>query len=100
MLPRASRCGRRIRSSTTPGRTRLRVRRVSSRATSSSAMVAPNMANLGYSAPAVISELDKFVFKGPHVERGMPDFTGKLKPEEIEKIKASIQGTADAIRPK
>jgi quinohemoprotein ethanol dehydrogenase len=30
----------------------------------------------------------------------MPDFTGKLKPEEIDKIKAFIQGTADAIRPK
>ena len=59
-----------------------------------------NVPNLGYSAPAVISELDKFVFRGPHVERGMPDFTGKLKPEEIEKIKPFIQGTADAIRPK
>ena len=30
----------------------------------------------------------------------MPDFTGKLSPEEVEKIKAFIQGTADAIRPK
>lgn len=59
-----------------------------------------NVTNLGYSATAVISELDKFLFKGPHVESGMPDFTGKLKREEIEKIKAYIQGTADAIRPK
>jgi len=59
-----------------------------------------NVPNLGYSATAVISELDKFVFNSPHVEGGMPDFTGKLKPEEIEKIKAFIQGTADAIRPK
>jgi quinohemoprotein ethanol dehydrogenase len=59
-----------------------------------------NVPNLGYSATAVISELDKFVFNGPHVEGGMPDFTGKLKLEEIEKIKAFIQGTADAIRPK
>jgi quinohemoprotein ethanol dehydrogenase len=31
---------------------------------------------------------------------GMPDFTGKLTPEQLEKIKAFIQGTADAIRPK
>ncbi|AGW89664.1 hypothetical protein N234_06440 [Ralstonia pickettii DTP0602] len=32
--------------------------------------------------------------------RGMPDFTGKLSAEDVEKIKAFIQGTADAIRPK
>ncbi len=31
---------------------------------------------------------------------GMPDFTDKLTPEQVEKIKAFIQGTADAIRPK
>ena len=30
----------------------------------------------------------------------MPDFTGKLKTEDVTKIKAFIQGTADAIRPK
>jgi quinohemoprotein ethanol dehydrogenase len=30
----------------------------------------------------------------------MPDFTGKLTPEEVAKIKAFIAGTADAIRPK
>jgi quinohemoprotein ethanol dehydrogenase len=59
-----------------------------------------NVPNLGYSATEVIADLDKFLFKGPHVERGMPDFTGKLKSEDIEKIKAFIQGTADAIRPK
>ncbi len=34
------------------------------------------------------------------VDQGMPDFTGKLKPEDLEKIKAFIQGTADAVRPK
>ena len=59
-----------------------------------------NVPNLGYSATEVIADLDKFLFKGPHVERGMPDFTGKLKSEDIEQIKAFIQGTADAIRPK
>jgi quinohemoprotein ethanol dehydrogenase len=31
---------------------------------------------------------------------GMPDFTGKLKADDLEKIKAFIQGTADAVRPK
>jgi quinohemoprotein ethanol dehydrogenase len=59
-----------------------------------------NIKNLGYSAAEVISNLDKFVFKGPGTANGMPDFTGKLTPEQVEKIKAFIQGTADAIRPK
>jgi quinohemoprotein ethanol dehydrogenase len=59
-----------------------------------------NVSNLGYSSPAVISGLDSWVFKGPATERGMPDFTGKLTAEQVEKIKAFIQGTADAIRPK
>jgi quinohemoprotein ethanol dehydrogenase len=36
----------------------------------------------------------------PLLSGGMPDFTGELKPEEIEKIKAFIQATVDAIRPK
>ena len=30
----------------------------------------------------------------------MPDFTGKLTAEDAQKLKAFIQGTADAIRPK
>jgi hypothetical protein len=30
----------------------------------------------------------------------LPDFTGKLKDEDVVKIQAFIQGTADAIRPK
>ena len=59
-----------------------------------------NVPNLGYSATTTIANLDQFIFKGPHVQQGMPDFTGLLKADEIEKIKAFIQGTADAIRPK
>ena len=59
-----------------------------------------NVPNLGYSATATIAGLDQFVFSGPHVQGGMPDFTGKLKAGDLEKIKAFIQGTADAIRPK
>ena len=31
---------------------------------------------------------------------GMPDFTGKLTADEVEKIKAFIQATADSIREK
>ena len=56
--------------------------------------------NLGYSTQGTIANLDKFVFGGSLGEKGMPDFTGKLTPDQVEKIKAFIQGTADAIRPK
>ncbi|SEQ84349.1 quinohemoprotein ethanol dehydrogenase [Solimonas aquatica] len=56
--------------------------------------------NLGYVPAAEIENLDKFVFKGPMMPLGMPDFTGKLSKEDVEKIKAFIQGTADAVRPK
>lgn len=59
-----------------------------------------NVKNLGYVSPAMIANLKDFVFKGPHTGRGMPDFSGKLKEDEIVKIQAFIQGTADAIRPK
>ena len=59
-----------------------------------------NVKNLGYSTSAVITGLDQWVFKGPAVATGMPDFTGKLSADQVEKIKAFIQGTADAIRPK
>ncbi|MBT2303932.1 PQQ-dependent dehydrogenase, methanol/ethanol family [Variovorax paradoxus] len=59
-----------------------------------------NIPNLGYMNAAMIENLDKFIFKGPAMERGMPDFSGKLSAEDVEKIKAFIQGTADAIRPK
>ena len=59
-----------------------------------------NIKNLGYSAAEIIANLDKFVFKGPATLNGMPDFTGKLTLEQVEKVKAFIQGTADAIRPK
>ncbi|NDZ14366.1 PQQ-dependent dehydrogenase, methanol/ethanol family [Variovorax sp. WS11] len=59
-----------------------------------------NIPNLGYMNANYIENLDKFIFKGPAMERGMPDFTGKLSAEDVEKIKAFIQGTADAIRPK
>jgi len=40
------------------------------------------------------------VFKGPFREHGMRDFTGELKEEDVVKIQAFIQNTADAIRPK
>jgi quinohemoprotein ethanol dehydrogenase len=59
-----------------------------------------NIPNLGYMHSALIENLDQIVFQGAAMSRGMPDFTGKLSLEDVEKIKAFIQGTADAIRPK
>ena len=47
-----------------------------------------------------IANLKDFVFKGPFRDQGMPDFTGKLTEEDMVKMQAFIQGTADAIRPK
>ncbi|RCW67329.1 PQQ-dependent dehydrogenase, methanol/ethanol family [Pseudorhodoferax soli] len=59
-----------------------------------------NIPNLGYMDAAFIENLDKFVFKGPAMARGMPDFTGKLSMTDVDAIKAFIQGTVDAVRPK
>ncbi len=59
-----------------------------------------NIPNLGYRDASVIENLDKFVFKGPSMNKGMPDFTGKLTTADVEALKAFIQGTADAVRPK
>jgi quinohemoprotein ethanol dehydrogenase len=59
-----------------------------------------NIPNLGYVDVDAIAKLDKAVLSKPFADLGMPDFTGKLKPEDLEKITAFIQGTADAIRPK
>ena len=59
-----------------------------------------NVRNLGYVSKESIVNLKDFVFKGPTRDQGMPDFTGRLKDEDIPKLQAFIQGTADAIRPK
>ncbi|HEY6177991.1 MAG TPA: PQQ-dependent dehydrogenase, methanol/ethanol family [Kofleriaceae bacterium] len=59
-----------------------------------------NIPNLGYVKPEIITELDKYVFNGPYAKDGMPDFTNRLKPADLDKLRAFIQGTADAIRPK
>lgn len=58
-----------------------------------------NLPNLGYVDKAIIDNLDKFIFNGPFTSMGMPDFTGKLTQDDVEKLKAFIQGTADAVRP-
>jgi quinohemoprotein ethanol dehydrogenase len=59
-----------------------------------------NIPNLGYVDADSIAKLEDAVFSKEFAELGMPDFTGKLKSEDVEKIKAFIQGTADAVRPK
>jgi quinohemoprotein ethanol dehydrogenase len=59
-----------------------------------------NIKNLGYISSEMLANLQTMVFKGPFVSQGMPDFTGKLTPEQVTKIQAFIQGTADAVRPK
>ena len=59
-----------------------------------------NISNLGYMSADVLSHLDAMLFNGPLVSQGMPDFTGKLSAGDIDRIKAYIQGTVDAIRPK
>jgi len=58
-----------------------------------------NLPNLGYVDKAIIENLDKFLFNGPFTSMGMPDFTGKLTADDVTKLKAFIQGTADAVRP-
>jgi len=57
-----------------------------------------NIHNLGYVSPEVLASLDSHLFNGPMVNQGMPDFTGKLHQDEVDKIKAYIQSSADAAR--
>ncbi len=57
-----------------------------------------SLPNLGYSSPELISHLERIVFNGPFQAAGMPDFSGRLKPEDVDKLKAFIQGTADQVR--
>jgi quinohemoprotein ethanol dehydrogenase len=59
-----------------------------------------NIKNLGYIPTDMLANLGAVLFKGPFVEQGMPDFTGKLSADDVAKIQAFIQGTADAIKPK
>ncbi len=59
-----------------------------------------NIPNLGYSDPRVITNLQATVLSGALASRGMPNFQGKLSEADVDKIKAFVQGTADAVRPK
>ena len=59
-----------------------------------------NIPNLAYVGREKIEQLDRMVFAGPFMDKGMPDFTGRISADDVTKIKAFIQGTADAVRPK
>ena len=54
--------------------------------------------NLGYSTAAVLNNANAWVLEGAAEERGMPAFA-HLDDEDVKKIIAFVQGTADAIRP-
>lgn len=54
--------------------------------------------NLGYSRPEVIQNLQTYVLEGPLTSRGMPNFSGRLTNEDVEKIKAFIQVAAESYR--
>jgi quinohemoprotein ethanol dehydrogenase len=59
-----------------------------------------NIKNLGYVPAEEIANLKDILFKGPFLDQGMPDFTGKLSEDDVVKIQAFIQGTADTVRSK
>jgi quinohemoprotein ethanol dehydrogenase len=59
-----------------------------------------NIRNLAYVGADRITHLKDIVFSGALNSQGMPDFTGKLKDDDVVKIIAFIQGVADSIRPK
>ncbi|HAS40069.1 MAG TPA: PQQ-dependent dehydrogenase, methanol/ethanol family [Microscillaceae bacterium] len=56
-----------------------------------------NIPNLGYSAPAIIANMKNIVLTDARLGLGMPNFSGKLTEEDVTKITAFIQGTADAV---
>ena len=56
-----------------------------------------NIPNLGYSSKEIIENLESYVLTDALKELGMPNFTGILTEEDVTKIQAFIQGTADAV---
>ncbi len=55
--------------------------------------------NLGYSTAEVLKNAEAWILDGVAVDNGMPAFDDKLTAEDVAKIVAFIQGTADAVRP-
>jgi len=56
--------------------------------------------NLGYSHKDVIQNLNVYVLEEALAKRGMPNFKGRLSEEDVEKIKAFIQVSADQAKQK
>ncbi|WP_375594986.1 PQQ-dependent dehydrogenase, methanol/ethanol family [Algihabitans albus] len=54
--------------------------------------------NLGFSSPEVLKSASAWVLDGVAVDRGMPAFAENLTQEDVDKLVAFIQGTADAVR--
>ena len=54
--------------------------------------------NLGYLPSEMINALPQLVLSGSATARGMPDFSDKINAGDLQKIKAFIGGTADAVR--
>lgn len=55
--------------------------------------------NLGYSDADLLMNASDIVLGGSMVAGGMPSFADKLTEEDVEKLIAFVQGTADAVRP-
>ena len=59
-----------------------------------------NVPNLGYSQARTLEDAGEIVLGGALSGNGMPSFKDKLSEEDLTKIIAFIQATADAVRPK
>lgn len=59
-----------------------------------------NVPNLGYSQARTLTDSKEIVLGGSLTGSGMPSFKDKLSEDDLKKLIAFIQGTADAVRPK
>ncbi len=56
-----------------------------------------NIPNLGYSDASIIANMEKIVLTDARLSLGMPNYSDRLNKEQVDKIKAFIQGTAEAV---
>lgn len=59
-----------------------------------------NVRNLGYLDADSLQNSHEIVLSDVMKEQGMPNFSDKLTKDDVDKVIAFIQGTADAVRPK
>ena len=57
-----------------------------------------NITNLASVSKETLDNLADIVLSDAMEEEGMPNFTGKLTPEDVKAVAAFIQATADAVR--